>query len=147
MTDIAVLVERLNTPFKGRLVLSENGQAIYADREDILKLLKALKEEFKFERLMDITSVDYEDRYEVVYHLMNDEVQLLAVKVKLQKDDIKIPSTTKLWKAADPMESEVYDMMGIVFEGHENLRRILTPEGFEGYPLRKSFKTEPVSRF
>lgn len=147
MIDINVLVEKLNESFKGRLELSENGQAVIAKREDIVEVLKTLKEKFNYIRLMDETSVDYEDRFEVVYHLMNDEIKLLEVKVKLDKNDNKIPSITSLWRYADNMEREIYDLMGIVFEGHENLKRILNPEDFEGHPLQKSFKLDIVERF
>jgi NADH-quinone oxidoreductase subunit C len=58
-----------------------------------------------------------------------------------------MPSIVSLWMAADPQEREVYDMMGIIFEGHGNLTRILCPDDFEGHPLQKSFKLDKVSRF
>lgn len=147
MIDISSLVEKLSTSFKDQLELSETGQAIYVKRESIIDVLRALKEEFKFIRLMDITSADYEDRYEMVYHLMNDKVEMLAVKVKLEKSDSKILSIASIWRYANPMEREVYDLMGIVFEGHENLKRILNTEDFVGHPLQKSFKLDVVSRF
>jgi NADH-quinone oxidoreductase subunit C len=147
MIDTNVLVEKLNESFSGRLELSENGQAVIAKREDIVEVLRTLKEKFNYIRLMDETSVDYEDRFEVVYHLMNDEIKLLAVKVKLDKNDNKIPSVTPVWRYADSMEREIYDLMGIVFEGHGNLKRILNPEDFEGHPLQKSFKLDIVERF
>ena len=147
MIDIVSLVEKLSVTFKDRLELSENGQTIYVKRESIIDVLKVLKEEFKFIRLMDVTSADYEDRFEVVYHLMNDDVKLLAVKVKLEKSDSKVPSIVSVWRYAESMEREVYDLMGVVFEGHENLKRILNPEDFVGHPLQKSFKLDVVSRF
>ncbi|HYF83645.1 MAG TPA: NADH-quinone oxidoreductase subunit C [Clostridia bacterium] len=147
MIDIVSLVEKLSVTFKDRLELSETGQAIYVKRQSIIDVLKALKDEFNFIRLMDVTSADYEDRFEVVYHLMNDEVKLLAVKVKLEKSDSIIPSIVSVWRYAESMEREVYDLMGVVFEGHENLKRILNPEDFVGHPLQKSFKLDVVSRF
>lgn len=147
MIDIESIAEKLKVSFKGQAELSEIRQSIYAKRESIIAVLKALKEEFKFIWLADVTSADYEDRFEMVYHLVNDEMMLLAVKVKLEKSDIIMPSIASVWKYAYSMEREVYDLMGIVFEGHENLKRILNPEDFEGHPLQKSFKFDVVSRF
>lgn len=147
MFDMEDIVEKLNGTFRGQVELSENGEAIYVKRESITAVLKALKEEIKFARLADVTSVDYEDRFEVVYHLVNDEVKLLTVKVKLDKDDCKIPSAVSVWRYADAMEREIYDLMGIIFEGHGNLKRIFNPEDFEGHPLRKSFKLDIANRF
>jgi NADH-quinone oxidoreductase subunit C len=147
MFDITNLIEKLNGHFEGELELSENGQAIYAQKQHIVQLIKMLKEEFNYTRLIDITSVDYEVRYEVVYHLINNEMKLIAIKVKFEKEDNVIPSIVSIWKAADPQEREIYDLMGIVFEGHENLTRILCPDDFVGHPLQKNFKLDKVSRF
>lgn len=147
MIDIKDLVEKLNIKYKGIVELSEDGQALYTDRKSLVNILETLKSEFKFAYLMDITSVDYVDHYEVVYHLMNAEAKLLAVKINLNKASSKIPSVSSIWKAADPMEREVYDLMGIVFEGHKNLKRILNPDDFIGHPLQKSFKLYTVDRF
>jgi NADH-quinone oxidoreductase subunit C len=147
MIDINSLVEKLNVPFKGGVELSENGQTIIAKRENILEVIKTLKEKFNYIRLMDVTSADYEDRFEVVYHLMNDEIMLLTLKVKLEKNDNVIPSIISVFRYADNMEREIFDLMGITFKGHENLKRILNPEDFVGHPLRKSFKLDVVSRF
>ncbi len=147
MIDTAKLVEKLNLDNKGTAEISENGEVIYSNKENIVWVLKTLKEKFNYIRLMDVTSADYEDRFEVVYHLMNDEIKLLAIKVKLGKDTNSIPSIVSLWRYAEAMEREIYDLMGIVFEGNENLNRILTPEDFEGHPLQKSFKLDVVNRF
>lgn len=147
MIDIDTLVKKLNLELKGSIKLCENGQAICGDRENIVDILKVLKEEFNYTRLMDVTSVDYEENFEVVYHLMNDEIKLLSVKVKLEKDRNEMPSIVSLWRYAETMEREIYDLMGIVFGGNGNLKRILNPEDFEGHPLQKSFKLDVVDRF
>jgi NADH-quinone oxidoreductase subunit C len=147
MIDTSILVEKLNITLKGKVELAENGQAIYSNRESIAGVLKTLKEKFNYIRLMDVTAVDYEDRFEVVYHLLNDEIELLAVKVKLEKSHNVIPSAVSVWRYAEEMEREIYDLMGIVFEGHENLKRILNTEDFVGHPLQKSFKLDVVNRF
>lgn len=147
MIEIDELVEKLRPHIRGNVEISENGQGIYADRGNILEVLKTLKVKWGYLRLADITAVDYEEGFEVVYHLMNDEIKLLAVKAKLEKGTNSIPSIVSLWRYAEGMEREIYDLMGIVFEGHENLKRILNPEDFEGHPLQKSFKLDIVDRF
>jgi NADH-quinone oxidoreductase subunit C len=147
MFDITNLLEKLNGNFEGQLELSENGQAIYAKRLHIVQLLQTLKEKYNYIRLVDITSADYEDRYELVYHLTDNKAGLLAIKVKLPKDDSVIPSIVSIWEAANTQEREIYDLMGIVFEGHGNLTRILCPDDFVGHALQKSYKLEKVSRF
>lgn len=150
MIDITNIFQKLNITLKEQLSLSENGQAIYVKKEQLVELMKILKEEFKYWMLADITSADYETNYEVVYHLLNDSAQLLCIKVKLEKGDniiSSVPSITSIWKSADAQEREIFDLMGIFFEGHGNLKRILCPEDFVGHPLQKSFKLKTVSRF
>lgn len=100
-----------------------------------------------FDHLTDICSVDYPEdrlRFEVVYHLHSLPLrQRLRLKVRLTEDDPTIASVTGIWKGAEFLEREVFDMMGIRFSGHPDLRRILMPEDYaEGYPLRKDFPTE-----
>lgn len=147
MVDINNLLEKLNKHFNGQLELSENGQVIYAKREDIVEVMNLLKSDLGFKRLADITCADYEENYEVIYHLLNEKAELIAIKVRLQKDDMEIPTITSVWKAADPQEREIYDLMGIIFKGHGNLTRILCVDDFVGHPLQKSFKLDKVSRF
>src|SRR5207344_2932974 len=103
--------------------------------------------EAAFDHLTDICSVDYPEdqlRFEVVYHLHSLPLQQrLRLKVRITEDDPTIASVTGVWKGAEFLEREVYDMMGIHFSGHPDLRRILLPEDYtEGYPLRKDFPTE-----
>jgi NADH-quinone oxidoreductase subunit C len=145
MIDTEKIFKQLKAVFFDQIELTEN--AIYVKRESIPAVLKALKESFGYTRLADVTSADYEDRYEIVYHLSNDEALLLAIKVKLDKTDCKLPTVTFLWRYANQMEREIYDLMGIIFEGHSNLKRILNPDDFEGHPLRKSFKLDIAERF
>lgn len=91
--------------------------------------------------LADITSVDYKDHFMVVYQLFKyNKNQSVTIKVRLDNyKDPQITSLTGLWETADWHEREVYDLMGIKFPGHSNLKRILMWEGFEGHPLRKDF--------
>lgn len=99
-----------------------------------------------FDQVCDITAVDYlhypdaKDRFGLVYILLNTTTgERVYVKTFLNEPDLTVPSAFPLWRGADWMEREVYDMYGIVFDGHPDLRRILMPEGFDGYPLRKDY--------
>jgi NADH-quinone oxidoreductase subunit C len=96
----------------------------------------------QFEQLVDITAVDYperERRFDVVYHLLS-LTKNRRVRVKIQTDeDTPVPSLTAEFPSADWYEREVFDMYGVFFEGHPDLRRILTDYGFHGHPLRKDF--------
>jgi NADH-quinone oxidoreductase subunit C/D len=115
----------------------------------LLEVARYLREapEALFNHLTDICSVDYpedQDRFEVVYHLHSlPHGQRLRVKARVPEDHPSIASVTGIWKGAEFLEREVYDMMGIIFTGHPDLRRILMPEDYaEGYPLRKDFPAE-----
>ena len=93
--------------------------------------------------LLDLTCVDYaasEGRYELVYHLLSlSRNARLRIKASLPAADPAAASLVGLWKNADWLEREVFDMFGVRFDGHPYLRRLLTYEGFEGHPLRKSY--------
>lgn len=108
--------------------------------------LAALKQACGFDMLIDITAVDYlkypdaRDRFGVIYSLLNMATgERLHVKTFLNEPDLTIPTAFDLWKGADWMEREVFDMYGIVFAGHPDLRRILMPEEFTAFPLRKDY--------
>jgi len=97
-----------------------------------------------FDYLQLITAVDWIGYFEVVYHLYSmKQGHKIAVKVKVPRENPVIPSVTSLWPAADWHEREQYDLMGVIFEGHPDLRRILCPEDWEGHPLRKDY-VQPV---
>ena len=106
-----------------------------------------------FEIMMDLTAVDRLEmnetpRFEMVYHFKSlTHARRLRLKVRLTEDDCKIASIHHLWKAVDWYERECFDMFGIVFEGHPDLRRILMYDEFEGHPLRKDYpidKQQPL---
>jgi len=111
---------------------------------NIYNLLDELKkmDDLNFEMLLDITAVDYPQRskrFELVYNLLSLKNHLrLRVKIFLNDNEI-VPSISKLYKSACWYEREVWDMYGVSFSGNNDLRRILTDYGFEGYPLRKDF--------
>jgi NADH-quinone oxidoreductase subunit C len=109
-------------------------------------VLECLKRDASFDMLIDVTAADYlyypnaKDRFGVVYALLNTTTaERLYVKTYLNEPDLTLPSVFPLWKGADWMEREVFDMYGIIFEGHPDLRRILMPEEFTAFPLRKDY--------
>ena len=96
----------------------------------------------RFKQLIDITAVDYpgrEKRFKIVYLLLSHENNLRIIISVHIDETVIVPSITKIFPSANWMEREVFDMYGISFKGHPDLRRILTDYGFEGYPLRKDF--------
>jgi NADH-quinone oxidoreductase subunit C len=114
--------------------------------ERLYAVLECLKDKCGFDMLADITAVDYlkypdaRDRFGVVYVLLNTRSsERVVVKTYLNEPDLTVPSCFPLWKGADWMEREVYDMYGITFAGHPDLRRILMPEEFTSWPLRKDY--------
>ncbi|HKY63753.1 MAG TPA: NADH-quinone oxidoreductase subunit C [bacterium] len=126
----------------------DKGQAVaVAKPEQLHDLLAALKIEpgFDFNFLMDVVAVDFfgqKPRFEVVYLLYSlKHKQRLRVKVRVEEGQ-NLPTATDLWASADWAEREVWDMFGIRFDGHPNLKRILLYEGFEGHPLRKDYPQE-----
>ena len=121
-----------------------NQLSINVDIEDLTSTILFLKTNDKcsFRLLIDITAVDYpekEKRFVIVYLLLSHENNLrIIVKTNIE-ENIPIPSITKIFPSANWMEREVFDMYGVSFKDHPDLRRILTDYGFEGYPLRKDF--------
>jgi len=97
-----------------------------------------------FALLADVTAVDWwprEPRYEVVYHLAS-LTRRVRLKVSVDGDAARLPTVQSVWPGAGWLEREVWDMFGIVFEGHGDLRRLLMPEDWEGHPLRKDFPVQ-----
>lgn len=127
--------------------------SVTVSRENLIPFCKALKEDLNvlFDFLMDLTTVDYikeKPRFEMVYQLFSTKFHhRLRIKVRVDEQDLEVPSLTSLWQAANWMERESYDMYGVKFSGHPDLRRILLYEEFEGYPLRKDYpmmKEQPL---
>jgi len=111
-------------------------RVVYVSKENIFQYLKERKEE-GFDTLLMITGVDYRDHLEVVYHLLSTRTnERLVVKTKT---DGEVDSVTPLWKGANWHERETWDLVGIKFRNHPNLRRILLAEGWVGHPLRKDY--------
>ena len=148
---------RLTTIFGGRIVEThahrEDHTAV-VERSALLDVLRFCRDDadLGFDILMDLTAVDYlkypgrefGPRFEVVYHLYSlDHNHRLRLKVRVEEDDARAPSAVPLWSIANWLEREVWDMFGIRFDGHPDLRRLLMYEEFQGHPLRKDY---PVNK-
>jgi len=143
-------METALTPLGTEMVIALGVQAqvafgeltLITDRDNILAVLTALKERFGFQQLLDLCGVDFPDRaerFEVVYHLLS-LTRNARVRVKLTTDEVQpVPSATGVFPCADWFEREAFDMYGVLFSGHPDLRRLLTDYGFQGHPLRKDF--------
>ncbi|HSS19246.1 MAG TPA: NADH-quinone oxidoreductase subunit C [Pyrinomonadaceae bacterium] len=115
-------------------------------REHIVELCAALKAnaDTKFDFLADICGADLgveeEPRFEVNYHLFSTtKYHRLRLKVRVDESDVHVPSVTGVWRTANWHERETFDLFGIIFDGHPDLRRILLPDDWQGYSLRKDF--------
>jgi len=129
-------------------ITSHRGQiALAIERTPIVEMCRLLKTEFKMNHLNCLCGVDnlnrkaaHAQRFEVVYQLYSIQNRVaLRLKAQVPESDPSIDSITSLWSGANWLERETYDFFGIVFNGHPNLQRILTAEGWEGYPLRKEY--------
>jgi len=116
--------------------------SITVARESIVEVCRILRDQFGYQQLMEIAGVDYPsrpERFEVVYHLLSvTKNHRIRVRV-MTNEDKPVPSVTGLWPVAGWLEREVFDMFGVLFEGNDDLRRILTDYGFRGHPFRKDF--------
>jgi NADH-quinone oxidoreductase subunit C len=142
------LLPRLREAFGDRILSSHDqcgDETIVIRREDRLEVMQQLRDrsEFALNILMDETCADYfgqSPRFEVVCHLVSlAHRHRLRVKVGVPEDDPVVPSLVPLWKAANWLEREAWDMYGIRFAGHPDLRRVLLYEEFQGHPLRKDY--------
>lgn len=155
--DGQAILARLRERFPGGIVETHDWRGdhtVVAERSAIADLLRFCRDDegLAFDMLMDLTAVDYlkypgrEDgpRFEVVYHLYSlRHNHRLRVKVRVEEDDAVVPTAVPLWPIANWFEREVWDMFGIRFQGHPDLRRLLMYEEFVGHPLRKDY---PINR-
>ncbi len=136
---------RLEKEFPGIQIQIVN-DGLVVKPEDLLRAAKFLKEseEFKMNYLSSVTAVDYLDFLESVYHLYSVDKRTgpVVLKVRVPRDNPHIPSLVPVFRGAEFQEREAYDMMGITYEDHPDLRRIFMWEGFEGFPLRKDYIPE-----
>ncbi len=133
---------RLEQRFPDSIVASDEAGLLVESRSlhDIVSFLKDAPE-YQFNYFANVTAVDYYDYFEVVYHLTSMEHNhSLVLKTRCYgRENLSVPSLADLYQGANFQEREVYDLMGISFEGHPNMKRILLWDGFEGHPLRKDY--------
>ena len=140
-------ITSLQAKFIGIIVSEFRGDTrVVVPKDSLLSVMQHLKREGKFDLLVDVTCVDYlnyrdaKDRFGLVYLLANTITnERLTVRCFLNEPDLTVPSMVPLWSGANWLEREVYDMFGILFDGHPDLRRILMPDEFTAFPLRKDY--------
>ena len=147
MINLTDLEKKINSELTTKIKKSEikhDQLYIYIDSKDLIDVTLFLKtsENTKFRQLIDITAVDYPEnpqRFKVVYLFLSHEFNQRIILSYFIGENEVIPSLTSIYPAANWMEREVFDMYGVKFKDHPDLRRILTDYGFEGHPLRKDF--------
>lgn len=145
MSALAELQERLTSALGASILSATQATGeltVVVRRDDSLAVLQHLRDIESFSTFVDVCGVDYPERaerFEVVYHLLSMSKNV-RIRMKVTTDeDTPVASAFGLWPAADWFEREAFDMYGILFSGHPDLRRILTDYGFHGHPLRKDF--------
>lgn len=146
-TQVEDVVKALGEHF-GDAVVGEHAvyageYTVFVAKDRIVDVCRHLKENLGFNYLCDLGGVDRfteEDRFEVFYNLVNiDDRKRIRLKIRVDEEDLHVPSITGVYRAANWNEREAYDMFGLVFDGHEDLRRMYMPEDFEYFPQRKEF--------
>lgn len=143
---LQALAEKAQADFKEAIfesVIAFGELTLTVDRERIVEIMAKLKQEpYRFHQLIDVCGADYPKRalrFDVVYHLLS-LTQNIRLRVKLQTDEVlPVPSIRSVYPNADWYEREAFDMYGMLFSNHPDLRRLLTDYGFQGHPLRKDF--------
>jgi len=152
MSELVRVAERESalTPLGTEMVAALGVEAVVAygeltliaPREKIVEVMTALRDQFGFQQCMDVCGADYPDRaerFEVVYPLLS-LTRAARVRVKVSTDEVKpVPSVSSVYPSAGWFEREAFDMYGMIFSDHPDMRRILTDYGFQGHPLRKDF--------
>jgi len=136
------IAARLEEQFAEAIAESDAGSLV-VKRESLTAIVSFLKATpgFDFDYLASITAVDYGDCFELVYHLVSlEHNHSLIIKTRCsERDKPVVPSVVNLWQGADFQEREIYDLMGIRFDGHPNMKPICLWNGFQGHPLRKDY--------
>ena len=136
------LASKIRTRFPDAVADTAPGE-LYLERDRLRDVCEFLRDDeaLDFRALVALNAVDYVDYFEVVYRLVSyrhNHATVLKVRV-YERDEPSVPSVTSVWKGAELQEREVYDLMGVAFDGHPNLKRVFLWEGFEGHPLRRDF--------
>jgi NADH-quinone oxidoreductase subunit C len=136
------VAKKLGEIIPGVVIASGNSDVI-VDSESLYKVAEYLKnsDEFEFDYLANLTAVDYMDYFEVIYNLTSlKNNHSLVLKTRCyDRENPNVSSVVDLWRTADYQERETFDLFGIFFEGHPNLKRLFLWEGFEGHPLRRDY--------
>ncbi|WP_459910795.1 NADH-quinone oxidoreductase subunit C [Desulfotomaculum defluvii] len=136
---LSELIEELNKKYPS-LEVSEKGY-IMVPPDALVPFMKDLKNNYGFNYLTNLTAADYMEYFEVVYNLcIIGQPEMLHIKTKIDRNDPKVPSMVPIWGGAIWQEREVYDLLGITFTDHPDLRRILLTDEWEGHPLRKDYQ-------
>lgn len=145
-THVPEVIDALRERFGdvvGEVEVYAGEYTVYVDKNRIVEVCQFLKKELSFVYLSDLGGIDRfteEDRYEIYYNLVSFErSKRLRVKVRIDEEDLSVPSVTSVFRSANWNEREAYDMLGIRFEGHPDPRRMYMPEDFDYFPLRKEF--------
>tara|TARA_B100001115_G_C15821364_1_gene408402 strand:- start:939 stop:1385 length:447 start_codon:yes stop_codon:yes gene_type:complete len=122
--------------------IGEDNISLKNDKSKLLDFFESLKDEKKFNLLSSVTSVDYMSKFVVVYHFTSiekNESLVLKLPCGESRSEPSVVSVTSIWRGAELQEREIYDLMGIYFDNHPNMKRLLLWENFDGHPLRKDF--------
>ncbi len=124
-------------------IIETSNSTVLVKSESLFEVAQLLnsRPELDFNYLTSITAIDYYDYFEIVYQLISlNHNHSLVVKTRCYgRDNLTLPSVVSLWRGADFQEREIYDLMGITFDGHPNMKRIVLWDGFQGHPLRKDY--------
>lgn len=151
MLDAQAILAALQAALPGGQFLVDpaiDRPSVVVPREQLVAAGRVLREtpDLEFDVLTEVTAVDFwpaEPRFAVVYHLLSTRrLNLLRLKVPLSNDDPHVSTLCPVWPSANWLEREVWDLFGIVFEGHPDLRRLMMPEDWEGHPLRKDYPVQ-----
>ncbi|GCE47429.1 NADH/F420H2 dehydrogenase subunit C [Thermosporothrix hazakensis] len=143
--DLAPIAQIIGKPVQPQ-TMKGDFLGLEVDAEHLVAVCRFLRDQLGFELLSCVSGVDMLDHMEVVYHVRSIvRGQLLQVKVRIDREKPVVDSVVSVWPTANWLERETYDMYGIHFAGHPDLRRMLLDDDFEGYPLRKDFHQVPLT--
>lgn len=138
------LEQRLREQFPAaveEVAMTVDFPTVTVSKEQFLDICRFARDTLGFDAPQNVNGIDRVTHFEVVYHLYSmRECRFLGLKVKLPRDDPHTPSAFEIWRGVDWHEREVFDLFGVIFENHPDLRRILLPDDWEGHPARKDYK-------
>lgn len=144
LEDTLSRLKSLKSGINYQIHIFRSETTLITSKDEIHQILEFLKND-GFDYVVDVSSAHFPERGEIeVVYLLRDlkTRRQIRVKAPVSVEDPRLPTATDLWQGANWMEREVYDLMGVIFEGHPDLRRILMPEDFEDFPLRKEYPME-----